>query len=362
MHYNILALGGDRIGPEVLSAGIRVAEQVAASAGIHLTIRRDLLHGACWEVHGTFCRDETVADACSADAVLVGAIGAPKWDHIKVAGGAHMQDGLMRLRKEMAAYAGIRPARHWPELAHRTPFEEGVANQSDIMIVREMSGGVMFAEPRRSFIENDLRCALDTARYDESEIRRVALAAFELARSRKKKLVSTDKANVMESFKLWRTVVTEVSQDYPDVSLSHMYADNLAYQILMNPTQYDVVLCCNLLGDLLSDMTAVISGGLGMLPSACLCGPPQVGVKGIYEPVHGSAPDIAGSGIANPVGMIFSVGMMFEYTFGRPDLTLEIERAVLAAIADGFRTPDIGGASGTETVTGAIIERLASSA
>ncbi len=358
MQYNILALGGDGIGPEVLTGGLRVAEKVAQCAGIHLEIHHDLLHGACWEVHGTFCRDETVVKAKEADAVLVGAIGGPRWDDIKVQGGAHMQDGLMRLRKEMAAYAGLRPARHLPSLTDRIPFAKGLADGAEIMIVREMSGGVMFAEPRGSGVENSLRYAFDTARYDESEIRRVAIAAFELARKTKKNLVSTDKANVMESFKLWRSVVSELAHDYPDVTLSHLYADNLAYQILMQPTQFDVILCCNLLGDLLSDMTAALSGGLAMLPSACLCGPPKVGVKGIYEPVHGSAPDIAGNGVANPVGMILSVAMMFEYTMGRPDLAVKIDRAVQSAISQGVRTPDIGGTSGTETVTRAIIAQL----
>lgn len=359
MQYRILALGGDGIGPEVVSAGLAVAETAAASAGIELTIQHDLLHGACWDAHGTFCRDETVSAARNADAVLVGAVGGPRWDHIRVDGGAEMQDGLMRLRKELQAYAGLRPARHWPFLSERTPFAPGVAEEADILVLREMSGGVLFAEPRGQQDRNGNRYAFDTAAYDEAELERIAVAGFELARSRRKLLLSADKANVMESFKLWRTVVSEVATAYPDVSVTHMYADNFAYQMMMHPTRFDVVVCCNLLGDLLSDLAAVVSGGLGMLPSACLCGTPNPPVKGIYESVHGSAPDIAGKGIANPVGTILSVAMMFHYSFDRPDLAIRIEEAVANVLKRGIRTPDIGGDSRTDSVTSAIVAELA---
>ena len=358
MEYRILALGGDGVGPEVIAAGLTVAETIAATAGIDLVIQHDLLHGACWDVHGTFCRDETVVSAQKADAVLVGAVGGPRWDHIRVDGGAEMQDGLMRLRKELQAYAGIRPARHWPFLAERTPFAQGIAEGTDILVLREMSGGVLFAEPRGQMNRNGKRYAFDTAGYDEVELERIAVAGFELARSRRKKLLSADKANVMESFKLWRTVVSEVATAYPDVSVTHMYADNFAYQMIMNPTRFDVVVCCNLLGDLLSDLAAVVSGGLGMLPSACLCGPPKPPVQGIYESVHGSAPDIAGQGIANPVGTILSVAMMFHYSFDRPDLATRIEEAVANVLGKGIRTPDIGGSSDTDTVTNSIVAEL----
>lgn len=357
--YRILALGGDGIGPEVVAAGLAVAETVAESAGIDLAIRHDLLHGACWDAHGTFCRDETVAAAQSADAVLVGAVGGPRWDRIRVDGGAQMQDGLMRLRKELQAYAGLRPARHWSFLSERTPFAKGVAEGADILVLREMSGGVLFAEPRGHRERDGKRYAFDTAGYDEAELERIATAGFELARSRRKMLLSADKANVMESFKLWRAVVSEVAAAYPDVSVTHMYADNFAYQMIMRPTQFDVVVCCNLLGDLLSDLAAVVSGGLGMLPSACLCGLPKPPVKGIYESVHGSAPDIAGQGIANPVGTILSVAMMFHYSFDRPDLAIRIEQAVANVLERGIRTPDLGGDSGTERVTSAIVAELA---
>ena len=356
--FEVLALGGDGIGPEVLASGIEVLNAAAKLAGIEVDIKHDLLHGACWDVHGTFCRDETVAAADHADAVLVGAIGGPKWDNIRVAGGAEMQDGLMRLRKELNTYAGLRPARFWPSLSDRTPFSLEHVQGSDILIVRETSGGVLFAEPRGQTMCNGKRFGFDTAAYDEDEIRRISIAGFEMARRRRKNLLSTDKANVMESFKLWREIVNEVALDYPDVNLSHMYADNLAYQLVMDPTRFDVVIACNLLGDILSDLTAVVSGGLGMLPSACLRGPPGGRVKGIYEPVHGSAPDITGLGIANPVGMILSVAMMFEHSFEHPEVAEKIESAVSSSLLDGFRTPDIGGKHSTKSVTESIVNNL----
>ncbi len=356
--FKVLALGGDGIGPEVLEAGLAVAAETAARAGVELEVTHDLLHGAAWEEYGTFCREETLTVAKESDAILVGAVGGPKWDDIRVPGGPEMQDGLMRLRFELDTYAGLRPTRHWPELSDRTPFATGVADGADIMVLREMTGGVMFAEPRGQDQRNGTRYAYDTAGYGEEELTRIAVAGFELAQKRSGRLVSADKANVMESYKLWRAVVNEVSADFPDVTLTHMYADNCAYQMAMRPTEFDVIMGCNLLGDLLSDLAAIVSGGLGMLPSACLNGAPGSVSHAIYEPVHGSAPDIAGQGIANPVGMILSVAMMFEHSFGRPELARTIEAAVKSAVAAGMRTPDIGGTDRTKDVTDAVLQRL----
>ena len=359
--FRILALGGDGIGPEVLAAGLRVAHAAAEKSRFELTVEEDLLHGAAWDAYGTFCREETVALAQVVDAVVVGAVGGPKWDHISVPGGPEMQDGLMRLRKELDTYAGLRPAVFHGPLANRTPFGEGRAAGADIMILREMCGGVMFAEPRGLEEGQDGRYAFDTAGYHEKEIRRIAHAGFRLARARRGSLVSADKANVMESYKLWRAVFEDVATAYPDVQFSHFFADNCAYQMMMAPTRFDVVVGCNLLGDLLSDLAAVVSGGLGMLPSACLAGAPYSGksrIKGIYEPVHGSAPDIAGQGKANPVGMILSIAMMFEHGARRPEAARLIKEAVDEALADGVRTGDIGGSDDTDTVTEAVIARL----
>ena len=344
--------------PKYLLRAWRSPRRPCADEGIQLNVTHDLLHGACWDIHGTFCRDETVRAAKAADALLVGSVGGPKWDHIRVAGGPEMQDGLMRLRRELHAYAGLRPARSWAALASQTPFRPGLAEGADIMVVREMSGGVMFEKDRGQSMRNGRRYAHDRAGYDEDEIARLAHAGFRLARVRSGRVVSTDKANVMESFKLWRTVVTEVAEEYPDVSLTHLYADNLAYQMMRDPRAFDVIICCNFLGDLLSDLAAVVSGSLGMLPSACLRDAPGKPVPGIFEPVHGSAPDIAGTGTANPVAMILSVAMMFEYALGRPDIAKRIEMAVERTLELGIGTPDIGGRASTAEMTDAILSGL----
>lgn len=358
--FQVLALAGDGIGPEVMAAGLRVCRKAADLHGLALTIEEDLLHGACWEKHGTFIRDDTVEAAKSADAVLVGAVGGPKWDDIKIDGGPEMQDGLMRLRFELETYCGLRPARFYSPLESQTPFKPGLAMGADIMVVREMCGGAMFAEPRGREIRDEKRYAYDTAGYGEGEIARIARSAFELAKTRTGKLVSADKANVMESYVLWREVVSEVSTEYPEVELQHLYADNCSFQMMRNPAGFDVVLGCNLIGDFLSDLAAVVSGSLGTLPSACLSGCPVPGEKvpGIYEPVHGSAPDIAGRGLANPIAMILSVGMMFEHSFGLPEANKSIEKAVHSALAEGFRTADLGGTLSTQDMCDAIMAEL----
>ena len=358
MTYNILALGGDGVGPEVLDSGIQVANAVAEKVNLDLSFNHDLLHGASWEKYGTFCRSETITAALESDAVLVGAVGGPEWDDIKVEGGPEMQDGLMRLRKEMDAFVGLRPAKSYSALYGNTPFLHEHIDGAEILILREMCGGVMFSNPRGMSVGDEGRWAYDTASYSEKEIRRFARAGFYFAQNRKGKLVSADKANVMESYKLWRTVTEEVSAEFPEINYTSMYADNCAYQMIKSPRDFDVIIGCNFLGDILSDLAAIISGGLGMLPSACLCEAQNEPVKGIYEPVHGSAPDIAGQNIANPVGMILSVAMMFEYSFGMPELAKEIERSVEIALGKDIRTPDLGGDSNTQAVTDSIIAEI----
>jgi 3-isopropylmalate dehydrogenase len=358
--FKILALGGDGIGPEVLACALWVVEAVARAEGIAIDIQEDLLHGAAWEAHGTFCREETLAVARSADAVLVGAVGGPEWDGIRVPGGPEMQDGLMRLRCELETFAGLRPARAWPGLGHLTPYREGLAEGADILVLREMCGGVMFAPPRGREVRDGQRYAFDTAAYDEAEIARIAHAGFRLARARRGHLVSADKGNVMESYALWRDIVGEVAEGYPEVELTHMYADNCAFQMARNPQAFDVVMGDNLIGDFLSDLAAIVAGSLGLLPSACLSGvpTPEERVAGIFEPVHGSAPNIAGQGIANPIGMILSAGMMFHYALARPDLDRRIETAVERVLTSGIGTPDIGGEATSAAVTDAVIREL----
>ena len=324
-----------------------------------LEVQHDLLHGASYEVHGTFCTPGVLARARAADAVLVGAVGGPQWDGIRLPGGAECQDGLMYLRHHLQTYLGLRPARAWAPLTGLTPFRPGLADAADVLILREMCGGAMFARERGRRIQNGLRQGYDLTAYDEDEVARFARGGFQLAQARRGRLVSCDKSNVMESYKLWRAVVSEVARDYPDVTFENMFADNCAYQLMRRPGDFDVVLCCNQLGDILSDLTAVYAGSLGMLPSACLASNPDDGPAfGIYESTAGSAPDIAGRGIANPVGTVLSVGMMFTHSLGRPELAQLVERAVADTLTDGVLTPDLGGTATGRQMTDAIVARL----
>lgn len=357
--FKILALGGDGIGPEVLASGLELLEAVATQENLTVKITEDLLHGAAWDRYGTFCRKETLAEARNSDAILVGAVGGPKWDHIRVPGGPEMQDGLMRLRKELDCYLGLRPAKAISCLEDLTPFRPGLCKGADVLVLREMCGGAFFGEPRGIDVAScGKRRGFDNAVYGEDEIARFAHAGFQLAKRRNGGLCSVDKANVMESGALWRQVMSEVGQRYPEVTLTHLYADNASYQLARKPTDFDVILADNLFGDILSDQAGALAGSLGMLPSACLRGMPDTGatISGIYEPVHGTAPDIAGQGIANPIGMILSIAMLFEYSFARPDISEHIEVAVVAALEAGHRTPEIGGTSTTVDVTSAVIE------
>ena len=394
--FTVLALGGDGIGPEVVNAGLEVLQAAAATAGLRIEVEEDLLHGAAWERYGTFCRDETVARAREVDAVLVGAVGDPRYDEYltdsssagedafpdstsreSVGKGIAAEapasrdpidkDGLMRLRRELDVYAGLRPVRAFDALIERTPFRPELVHGADLMMVRELCGGAYFGLPRGiEHLPGGERRAFDATVYTETEIERVARTGFELARRRRRRMLSVDKANVMESSMLWREVVSELSaSEYPDVELTHFYADNAAYQLARSPRDFDVVLADNLLGDLLSDQAGAVAGSLGMLPSASLAGLPPDGEParpGIYEPVHGSAPDIAGQGIANPYGTILSVAMMYEYGFALPAVARSIERAVEETLCSGPRTPDIGGDAGTAEVTHAVIDACRASA
>jgi len=268
---------------------------------------------------------------------------------------------LMRLRKELDTYVGLRPAKAVECLLGQVPYRPEIVRGSDILVLREMCGGAFFREPRGITRRADgSRLGLDTAAYDSDELSRIAHAAFKLAGHRRGNLASADKANVMESGVLWREVFTGIAQEYPDVELTHYYADNLVYQLARNPRAFDVIVGDNLFGDILSDQAGAIAGSLGMLPSGCLPDMPEQGARitGIYEPVHGSAPDIAGQGIANPIGMILSVAMMLNYSFARPDLADRVERSVEVALKKGIRTPDLGGTDGTKTVTEAILAEL----
>jgi 3-isopropylmalate dehydrogenase len=362
--YRVLVLGGDGIGPEVTAAAVSILTHTAHLSGLIIEIERDLLGGAAYDRHGVFCTDQTLDRALGAHAVLVGAVGGPNWDGIQRGGTAAEQDGLMRLRQALAVYAGLRPARHWPSLTATTPFKPGLADHADVIVVRELCGGAFFAEPRGiEPIEGGGYRAFDTNLYTTAEIERIARVAFELAGRRRGQVTSIDKANVMESYVLWRQVVETIGQEeYPDIELEVLYADNAAYQLMRQPAHFDVILGDNLFGDLFSDLAGTISGSLGMLPSASLPGfsTAEEGLgTAIYEPVHGSAPEISGRGIANPMGAMLSVAMMYEFSFGRPDLSRAIERAVELTLDEGFLTPDVGGTDTTASVTARVIDHLA---
>ncbi|MFC3614151.1 isocitrate/isopropylmalate family dehydrogenase [Lutimaribacter marinistellae] len=359
MEKRLLALGGDGIGPEIPSYGLRVTEHLAARSGIELSITQGLLHGAAWEAHGTFCTSDVLQQARASDAIPVGAAGGPKWDHIRVPDGVRCQDGLMYLRRHLQTYLGLRPACAWPALLDRTPFRTGAAAHADILTLREMCGGGIFATERGRRRVGGLRQGYDMTAYDKAEVSRFSHGAFELAKRRRGRLVSCDKSNVMESYKLWREVVTKVAQDYPEIAFQNMFADNCAYQLMMRPHDFDVVIGCNQMGDVLSDLTAVFAGSLGMLPSACLAANPDSGsALGIYERAAGSGPDITGLGIANPVGTILSVGMMFTYSFAMHEVESRIQTAVAATLQDGIMTPDLGDSASGAEMTEAIIDRL----
>jgi 3-isopropylmalate dehydrogenase len=350
----LLILPGDGIGPEVMAEVRKVIGWFGAH-GLPFDVEEDLVGGCAYDAHGVPLTDATMARAQAADAVLLGAVGGPKYDGLDF--GVKPERGLLRLRKEMDLYANLRPARCFDALADFSSLKRDVVAGLDILIVRELTSGVYFGEPRGIFTEGNQRVGINTQRYTEGEIARVARSAFELARRRSSKVCSMEKANVMESGVLWRQVVTEVHDaDYPDVELSHMYADAGAMQLTRWPKQFDVIVTDNLFGDLLSDLAAMLTGSLGMLPSASLG---AVGANGrpkaLYEPVHGSAPDIAGQGKANPIACILSFAMALRYSFDRGAEAARLEAAVERVLADGLRTADLlGPAGGTPVSTSAM--------
>ncbi len=361
--FKVLALGGDHIGPEVVAEGLRVLSHVAGKSGMAFEIEQDLLGGASWDVHGRFCTDEVLEKARGADAVLVGAVGGPEWDDITVDGPITESDGLTRLRIEMDVYNALRPARSWRALHDRTPFRPEVIDGADLLVIRENSGGIYYGEPRGREIQPDgQERAFEISEYLTAEVERIARCAFDAARHRSGAMASLDKSNVMESGKLWRETVDRIGRDeYPDVRLSHLLMDYALFAFACKPNEFDVILADNLFGDLISDLTGAVAGSLGMLPSATLPGSAVSGGcirGGIFEPTHGSAPDISGRGTANPMGAILSVAMMFDYAFGRTDLARQIEQAVEDVLEEGAMTPDLGGTARTTDVTDAVLGSL----
>jgi 3-isopropylmalate dehydrogenase len=342
----LLILPGDGIGPEVMEQVSRIIDWYGEKRGLAFDTETDLVGGAAYDKHGTPLHDDTMAKALKADAVLLGAVGGPKYDTLDFS--LKPERGLLRLRKEMDLYANLRPAQCFDALADFSSLKKDIVAGLDIMIVRELTSGVYFGEPRGIIEEGNERVGINTQRYTESEIDRVARSAFELARRRNNKVCSMEKANVMESGVLWREVVQRVRDtDYPDVELTHMYADNGAMQLVRAPKQFDVIVTDNLFGDILSDCAAMLTGSLGMLPSASLGAPNADGrPKAMYEPVHGSAPDIAGQGKANPIACVLSFAMALRYSFDQGDEATRLEQAIEKVLADGARTADLMGPEG----------------
>ena len=334
--HSLLILPGDGIGPEVMTEVRKVIGWLEIHRDIKFDVSEDLVGGAAYDVHRVPLHDDTMAKAQSVDAVLLGAVGGPKYDNLDF--NLKPERGLLRLRKEMDLFANLRPAQCFDALADFSSLKRDIVAGLDIMIVRELTSGSYFGEPRGIFKEGNERVGINTHRYTESEIERAARAAFELARRRSNRVCSMEKANVMEAGVLWRDVVTEVHQaDYADVELTHMYADNGAMQLVRAPKQFDVIVTGYMFGDILSDTAAMLTGSIGMLPSASL----DKDGGGMYEPCHGSAPDIAGQGIANPLATILSVAMMLRYSLDATEAADAIEKAVSDVLDQGLRTGDI---------------------
>ena len=339
MESRITLIPGDGIGPEIVREAVKVLDSVADKYGHKFDYTRILMGGCSIDEYGVPLTDEAVATAKASDAVLLGAVGGnvgnSKW--YDVAPNLRPEAGLLKIRKELGLFANLRPAYLYDELKAACPLKEEIIGDGfDMVIMRELTGGLYFGERHTEEIDG-VRTAVDTLSYNENEIRRIAIKAFDIARKRKKHVISVDKANVLDSSRLWRKIVEEVAKDYPEVTYEHMLVDNCAMQLVNNPRQFDVILTENMFGDILSDEASMITGSIGMLSSASLA----EGKFGLYEPSHGSAPDIAGQDIANPIATILSAAMMLRYSFDLDKEADEIEKAVKAVLADGYRTVDI---------------------
>jgi 3-isopropylmalate dehydrogenase len=352
----IAILPGDGIGPEIVREAERVLD-VLAGEGLPIERARGAIGGAGYDTARHPLPPSTLELAQAADAVLLGAVGGPKYDTLPRE--LRPEQGILGIRRALGLFANLRPALLYPELASSSTLKSDVVAGLDLIIVRELTGDIYFGEPRgRRTNPAGEREGFDTMRYEESEIARIARVGFETARKRGRKLVSVDKANVLDTSILWREVVNEVAGEYPDVALTHMYVDNAAMQLVRSPRSFDVIVTGNLFGDILSDEASMLAGSIGMLPSASL----DAKGKGLYEPIHGSAPDIAGQDRANPLGTILSVAMMFRHTFSRADVAQRIETAVRAALRRGLRTADIAAAGdtivGTQAMGDAVVAAL----
>ncbi len=357
MTHNILILPGDGIGPEIVAEAAKVLECLRQECGLDATLDYGLLGGCAVDALGSPYPEETRRQAHAADAILLGAVGGPQWEALDRP--LRPERGLLAIRADLHLFANLRPALLYPQLADASALKPELVAGLDLLIVRELNGDIYFGQPRGiRTLENGEREGFNTMLYRESEIERIARVGFEAARKRHRKLCSVDKANVLEASELWREVVERVAQEYPDVALSHLYVDNAAMQLVRAPKQFDVIVTGNLFGDILSDCAAMLTGSIGMLPSASL----DANGKGLYEPIHGSAPDIAGKGVANPLATILSAAMLLRYTLNQPELAERIENAVGRVLDQGLRTLDIMAAGmtpvGTQAMGDAVIAAL----
>ena len=341
MQFNLAVLPGDGIGPEVTAEGVKVLQAIGNRFGHNFNLHYGLVGGVAIDKTGVALSQETLKMCQSSDAVLLGAVGGPKWDDPKAK--VHPEDGLLALRKGLGLFANLRPVKVFPVLVDSTNLKPEVISGVDFIFVRELTGGLYFARPKRQWRTSRGRRATDTMTYSEQEIERIVRVGFELARGRRKKLVSVDKANVLESSRLWRQVAMEVAEEYPDVELEHMFVDACAMRLIQNPTYFDVLVTENMFGDILSDEASMLAGSMGMLPSASLAGVPKEGINifGLYEPIHGSAPRRAGLNMANPLAIILSVAMMLRYSFGLAKEAQVVENAIDEVLKEGYRTYDI---------------------
>ncbi len=352
MKANIVLLPGDGIGPEVVAEAVRVLEQAAREFDHSFEFTERLIGGCSIERYGTALTDETLADCKASDAVLLGAVGGPKWDD--PAAQVRPEQGLLALRKGLGVFANLRPVRVHPSLTHASPLKPENLAGVDMLVVRELTGGLYFGQPKGRERRNGHERAVDTLEYTDHEVRRVVKLAFELARGRRKKVTSVDKANVLETSRMWRQIATAIGSEHADITLEHMLVDTAAMRLIARPASLDVLVTENMFGDILTDEASVLAGSMGLLPSASLgsSGP------GVYEPIHGSAPDIAGQGIANPIGTILSAAMLLHYSLKLEREATAIQTAVDDALTAGCRTADLGGKLTTRQMADQVIRRL----
>ena len=354
----ILILPGDGIGIEIIAQAVKVIDSLNRNHDMRMTLVDGLLGGIAYDETGSPLPDETIRSAKECDSILLGAVGGPKWESLERS--LRPERGLLGIRSELELFSNLRPAILYPQLASASSLKNEIVSGLDLMIVRELVGGIYFGQPRGVEIKNGERFGINSATYYESEISRIGHSAFQIAQKRGKRVCSVDKANVLEVCELWREVMEEVSKDYPDVKLSHLYVDNAAMQLVKDPKQFDVMVTSNLFGDVLSDCAAMLTGSIGMLPSASL----DKNNFGMYEPIHGSAPDISGKDLANPLATILSVSMMLKYSLNKADLAEKINKAVSDVLDQGFRTRDISSDAekvvGTEEMGDLVVQALES--